>query len=195
MSLMKKEQASIQRWFHKGMHLGIGAVLLIIVTSLMMPYAAAAETIYSYIDDQGTPVLTNNYDSIPERYRAKVKSTERPVSSPTQTAPLGAIQHTVTSWAKNMTSKVGGFAPEISGLSPAQSKILTVAGLVGLVCVIAMYLSRNQAIKFLSLWILIISGIVTPVLLYTAQDGGANAMKAKFTDAAKKQQDRLQQIP
>jgi len=192
---MKKEHASIQRWFQKGMHFGIGVVLLIMVTSLMMPYAVAAETIYSYIDDQGTPVLTNNYDSIPERYRAKVKTTERSVSPPPQTAPLGAIQHTVTSWVKNMTSKVGGFAPEISGLSPAQSKILTSAGLVGFICVIAMYLSRSQVIKFLSLWTLILAGIVTPVLLYTAQGGASDVMKAKATDAAKKQQDRLQQIP
>ena len=192
--LMKKEQAFIQQWLQKGMHLGIGVVLLI-VTSLTMPYAASAETIYSYIDEQGTPVLTDNYNSIPERYRAKVKTTERPVSPPVQAAPLGAIHNTVTSWGKKITGAIPGFAPEISGLSPAQSKILTTAGLVGLICVIAMYMSRNQAIKFISLWILIISGIVTPVLLYTAQDGAADAMKAKATDAAKKQQDRLQQVP
>ena len=194
MILMKKEHAPFHRWLQKGMHLGIGVVLLI-VTSLMMPYVAAAETIYSYIDEQGTTVLTDNYDNIPERYRAKVKTTERPVSPVARAAPLGAIHNTVTSWAKNMTSTISGFAPEIPGLSPTQSNILTTAGLVGLICVIAMYMSRNQAIKFISLWILIISGIVTPVLLYTAQDGGANAIKAKFTDAAKKQQARLQQAP
>ena len=192
---MKKEHASIQRWFQKGIHLGIGVVLLIIVTSLMMPYAIAAETIYSYIDEQGTPVLTDNYDSIPERYRAKVKTTERSVSPSAQTAPLGAIHNTVTNWTKNMTATIGGFAPEISGLSPAQSKILMSAGLVGLVCVMAMYMSRSQIIQFLSLWVLILTGIVTPVLLYTAQGGASDVMKAKVTDAAKKQQDRLQQTP
>lgn len=191
---MKKEHASIQRWFQKGTRLVIGIALLI-ATSLMMSYAAAAETIYSYINEQGTPVLTDNYDSIPERYRAKVKTTERSVSPPAQTAPLGAIQHTVTSWAKNTTGTIGRFAPEISGLSPGQSKILTVAGLVGLICVIAMYLTRNQAIKFISLWTLILTGIVTPILLYTAQGGAGDVMKAKVTDAAQKQQDRIQQVP
>lgn len=194
MILMMKEHAYIQRWFQKGMHLGIGIVLLI-GTSLMMPYAVAAETLYSYINEQGTPVLTDDYNSIPERYRAKVKTTERSVSQPAQTAPLGAIHNTVTSWTKKMTGTIGGFAPEISGLSPAQSKILTSAGLVGLICVIAMYMSRGQVIKFLSLWILILTGIVTPVLLYTAQGGESDVMKAKATDAAKKQQDRLQQVP
>jgi predicted alpha/beta hydrolase len=94
-----------------------------------------------------------------------------------------------------MTGTIGRFAPQISGLSPAQSKILTAAGVVGVICVIAMYISRNQAIKFISLWTLILTGIVTPVLLYTAQGGAGDVMKTKVTDAAQKQQDRLQQVP
>jgi len=191
---MKPERTSIQRWFQNGMLLGIGGALFI-VANLAMPYPAAAETLYSYIDEQGTPILTDNYNSIPERYRAKVKTTERSVSPPAQTAPLGAIHNTVTSWGKRITGAIPGFAPEISGLSPAQSKILTSAGVVGFICVIAMYLSRSQVIKFLSLWTLILAGIVTPVLLYTAQGGASDVMKAKATDAAKKQQDRLQQVP
>jgi hypothetical protein len=161
----------------------------------MMPHVVAAETIYSYIDEHGTPVLTDNYNNIPERYRAKVKTTEQSVSQPSQTTSFGTIQHTVTSWAKTITATIGGFAPEISGLSPAQSKILTTAGLVGLICVIAMYLIRNQAIKFMTLWTLILTGIVTPVLMYTAQGGANDVMKAKAAEAAKKQQDRLQQVP
>lgn len=191
---MKKEQTSIQRWFQKGLLLGIGVILLI-GTRLMMPHVVAAETMYSYIDEQGTPVLTNNYNTIPERYRAKVKTIEQSVRQPSQTAPFGAIQQTVTSWAKNITAPIGSFAPEISGLSPAQSRILTTAGLVALICVIAMYLIRNQAIKFLTLWTLILTGIITPVLMYTAQGGASDVMKAKATEAVKKQQDRLQQVP
>ena len=69
---MKPERTSIQRWFQKGMLLGIGGAVLI-VANLAMPYAAAAEKLYSYINEQGTPVLTDDYNSIPERYRAKVK--------------------------------------------------------------------------------------------------------------------------
>ena len=191
---MTHQQAFIERWRQTGMHLGIGVVLYIL-TSFTMPFTAAAETIYSYIDDQGTPVMTDNYDNIPERYRAKVKTTEQAVRPSTQTISSETILQKVTSWAKNISIPLGGIAPKISGLSPAQSNILTGAGLVGLICVIAMYVSRNQAIKFLSLWTLILTGIVTPVLLYTAQDGASDVMKAKVTDAAKKQQDRLQQVP
>lgn len=194
MILMKKEHTAIQLWFQKGLLLGMGVVLLLI-TGLMMPHVVVAETMYSYIDEHGTPVLTDNYNNIPERYRAKVKTIEQSVRQPSQTAPFGAIQHTVTSWAKNITAPIGGFAPEISGLSPAQSRILTTAGLVALICVIAMYLIRNQAIKFITLWTLILTGIITPVLMYTAQGGASDVMKAKATEAVKKQQDRLQQVP
>jgi hypothetical protein len=192
--IMRIEQASIQLWFQRGMLLGIGIVLLV-VTSLMMPYEAAAETIYSYIDDQGTPIWTDNYNSIPERYRAQVKTTERSVSQPSQTTSFRMIHNRVTSWAKNMVGTIGGFAPEISGFSPYQSKVATTAGLVGLICIIAMYMSRSQVVKFLALWVLILLGIATPVLLYTSQDGAGDVMKGKVTDAAKKQQDRLQQAP
>ena len=93
-----------------------------------------------------------------------------------------------------MTGTIDGFTPTISGLSPAQSKILTSAGVIGFICVIAMYLSRSQVIKFLSLWTLVLTGIVTPVLLYTAEGGASDVMK-KATDSAKKQQERLQQAP
>lgn len=178
----------------RGMLLGIGIVLLS-ATSLLVPYEAGADTIYSYIDEQGTPVLTDNYNSIPERYRAKVQTTERSASQPSQTASFGTMHHTVMSWAKNMTGTISGFAPEISGLSSYQSKVITITGLVVLICVIAMYMSRSQVVKFLSLWVLILVGIGTPVLLYTSQDGPGDAMKAKAVDAGKKQQERLQQVP
>jgi len=192
--IMRIEYAPIQLCLQRGMLLSIGIIILS-ATSLLVPYEAGADTIYSYIDEQGTPVLTDNYNSIPERYRAKVQTTEQSVSQPSQTTSFGAMRYTATSWAKNMTGTIGGFAPEISGLSPYQSKILTVAGLAGLICVIAMYMSRSQVVKFLSLWVLILLGITIPVLLYTSQDGVGDVMKAKATDAAKKQQDRLQQVP
>ena len=54
--------------------------LLAVTVSLVMPLAsieALATTIYSYIDDQGTPVITDNFKTIPERYRARVRTTEQ----------------------------------------------------------------------------------------------------------------------
>jgi hypothetical protein len=170
-------------------------LLLATFTGTVVRGEARADTIYSYIDEQGNPVMTDDYNSIPERYRAKVKTTERIVSQSSQTTSFGTMHQTVTRWAKSVTGTVDGFAPEISGLSPYQSRIATTAGLVGLICVIAMYMSRSQVVKFLALWVLILLGITIPVLLYTSQDGAGDMMKAKAADAAKKQQDRLQQVP
>ncbi|MEP6891437.1 MAG: hypothetical protein ABI955_12165 [Nitrospirota bacterium] len=52
-------------------------VLILWISSLLLPEIASATTIYSYIDERGTPVLTDNFESIPERYRAKVRVTEQ----------------------------------------------------------------------------------------------------------------------
>lgn len=170
-------------------------LLLVAFTGAVVRGEARADRIYSYIDEQGNPVMTDDYNSIPERYRAKVKTTERIASQASQATSFGTMHQTVTRWAKSMTGTVGGVAPEISGLSPYQSRIATTAGLVGLICVIAMYMSRSQVVKFLALWVLILLGITIPVLLYTSQDGAGDMMKTNATDAAKKQQDRLKQVP
>ncbi len=171
------------------------AVLLVALSGVVVPNNVLADTIYSYIDEQGTPVWTDNYNSIPERYRAKVKTTEQPPASPVPTTSLRNAHQLVTTLSKGITDKLGAMTPEISGLTPYQARIATYAGLVALVCLIAIYLSRSQVVKFLALWVLILLGITTPVLLYTSQDGPGDAMKAKATDAAKKQHDRLQQTP
>lgn len=190
--MMKTEQPSIQQGVQPKTHLGFWIVLIITV-SLMMPYEAAAETIYSYFDDQGNLAWTDNYNNIPERYRAKVKTTEGSISQPSQTTSLGTMHTWDQSWRKTITGTIGGLAPEISGLSLHQSKIATAAGLTALICVIAMYMSRSQVVKFLSLWVLILLGIATPVLIYTSEGNVGDIMKDKTVEATKNQQNRLQQ--
>ena len=160
-----------------------------------MPYRSAAETIYSYIDEQGTPVLTDNYNRIPERYRAKVKTTEQVCQSAGSDCSVGDHPQDGHELGQEYDCNNRRLCSEDFRVFARSVEDLDAAGLVGLICVIAMYMSRNQAIKFLSLWTLIIAGIVTPVLLYTAQGGASDVMKAKATEAAKKQQDRLQQVP
>ncbi|MDZ4734234.1 MAG: hypothetical protein SGJ16_11700, partial [Nitrospirota bacterium] len=75
-------------------------MLLLLISSVLVPEIASASTSYSYIDDQGTPVLTDNFDSIPERYRAKVQTTEQ--------APKGASNHSTT---VRLQEKIAGWAP------------------------------------------------------------------------------------
>jgi hypothetical protein len=51
----------------------IFGILLLWISSLLLLEIASATAIYSNIDDPGNPVLTDNFESIPERYRVKCR--------------------------------------------------------------------------------------------------------------------------
>ena len=164
----------------------------------MMPLALTetwATTMYSYIDEQGTPVITDNVNTIPERYRVRVKTTEQISSASQNTSTAGAIHARVTSWEDRLKGLVSSFVPGISGLSPSQSQILTYAGIAAIILILAMYMSKGQSIRLLALWFLIMLGLGTPVLLYISKDGPMDAMKTKAAQAEKQHQNRIQQIP
>ena len=102
--------------------------LLAVWGCLVLPLAsieASATTIYSYIDEQGTPVMTDNFNTIPERYRTKVKATEQIATAPQSPSTAGAIHERVSNFGRQLRDMVSGAAPNISGLSPSQSRILT----------------------------------------------------------------------
>ena len=171
--------------------------LLVLGCSLVMPPAfsmeAAATTMYSYIDEQGTPVITDNLNTIPERYRAKVKTTEMTPSTPQRTSTAGIMHERVTNWGRQLRDIASGTAPSISGLSQSQSQILTYAGLAAIVLLVAMYFSKGQMVRLLSMWCLIMLAIGTPVLLYISDDGPADVMKNKAAAIQGKQEERLKQ--
>jgi hypothetical protein len=172
--------------------------LLAVVSGFLLPLAsmeAWATTMYSYIDDQGTPVITDNFNAIPERYRVKVKTTEQTSSASQGTSTAGAIHERVTSWQKRVTGITSGAVPNISGLSPSQSKILTYAGVAAIVLLIPMYMSKGQSIRLMALWCLIMLGLATPVLMYVSKDGPMDVIQKQAAQTEKKHQDRLQQIP
>jgi hypothetical protein len=154
-----------------------------------------AVTIYSYIDDQGNPVYTDAPETIPEKYRAKVKTHEQP--NPVSTAPsvMQSVQQTVKEQAKNFGFKVPSFQIGMEGLNPAQSKILTYAGAAAVVLILMMYVSQSQLVRMLGFCLLIVVGIGAPVLMYVSDDGPMDVMKKKATAAGQAQQNRLQQIP
>ena len=168
--------------------LAMGSGLLMSPTSM----EAWATTIYSYIDDQGTPVITDNINTIPERYRAKVKTTEQ---IPQGTSTAGTIHERVTKWGSQVTDMASSAVPNISGLSPSQSKILTYAGVAAIVLFVTMYMSKGQSIRLLALWCLIMLGLGTPVLMYVSKDGPMDVLQKQAAQNEKKHQDRLQQIP
>ena len=90
---------------------------------------------------------------------------------------------------------VSGAVPNISGLSPSQSEILTYAGLATIVLLVSMYMSKGQMVRLLALWCLIMLGLATPVLMYMSKDGPMDVMKYKASQVEKQHQNRVQQIP
>ena len=192
MVLELKQGNSRVRWMLAIWFLAMVSGLLMPLTSSM---EAGATTMYSHIDDQGTPVITDNFNAIPERYRAKVKTTEQTSSASQGASTAGAIHERVTSWQKRVTDMASRAVPDISGLSPSQSKILTYAGVGAIVLFLTMYMSKGQSIRLLALWCLIMLGLGTPVLLYVSKDGPMDVIQKQATQTEKKHQDRLQQIP
>ena len=166
--------------------------------SFLMPPSfmeAWATTMYSYVDDQGTPVITDNFNTIPERYRAKVKTTEQISGAPQGTSIAGTIHERVSNFGGQLRDMASGAVPDISGLSPSQSQILTYAGLAAIVLSVAMYMSKGQGVRLLALWCLIMLGLGTPILMYVSKDGPMDVMKSKAAQVEKQHQDRVRQIP
>ncbi len=172
--------------------------LLALWGCLVMPLAsieASATTIYSYIDEQGTPVMTDNFNAIPEKYRTKVKTTEQVATASQGTSTAGTIHDGVSNFGRQLRGMVSGAAPNISGLSPSQSEILTYAGLAAIVLLVAMNVIKGPFIRLLALGCLIMLGLGTPILMYVTNDGPMDVMKNKASQVEKKHQDRIQQIP
>jgi hypothetical protein len=142
---------------------------------------AEANPLYSYTDAAGTRVITDNYDKIPSAYRAKATVVEQ------ETDGYAGVIERVSERGRSATE----FVVSLPGMSFQQSKIITYAAIFGLLCLAAMNLSRSEGIRALALWCLVLTGICTPVLVYTADDGAAAVMKNKAAEIQRKQQDRL----
>jgi hypothetical protein len=172
--------------------------LLAVWGCLVMPLSSievSATAIYSYIDEQGTPVMTDNFNTIPEKYRAKVKTTEQIMTAPQSASTAGIIHDRMSNFGRQLRDMASGAAPSISGLSPSQSEILTYAGLAAIVLLVAMNVIKGPFIRLLALGCLIMLGLGTPVLMYVSSDGPMEVMKNKASQVEKKHQDRIQQIP
>lgn len=154
-----------------------------------------AVTIYTYIDDQGNPVYTDAPETIPEKYRAKVKTHEQPNPVVQTPSVMQSVQQTVKEQAKNFGFKATSFQIGMEGLSPAQSNILTYAGAAAVVLLLIMYISKSQLVRMSGFCLLIVVGVGAPVLMYVSDGGPMDAMKKKATATGQAQQDRLQQAP
>ena len=170
-------------------------VLLLWISSVLRPEIVFATTIYSYIDEQGTPVLTDNFESIPERYRAKVRVTEQAPKGATDHSAAVKLQQKIGDLFQSSGGVVGAFAPNISGLTHYQSQVLSFGGIVAVICLLARFFGRNQAVRFLSLWCLVMVGLIVPALFFTSQNGPLDRLTSQAGNIQEKQQDQLKQTP
>jgi hypothetical protein len=186
-----------RRWrvlFHGGTVATFG-IFLLWIGSLLLTGTASATTIYSYIDERGTPVLTDNFESIPERYRAKVRVTEQTPKGTSDHSAAVKLQQKIIDLAHSQDGMLGTFAPNISGLTPYQSKVLTFGGIAAVICLLVRLLMRSQVTQFLSLWCLIMLGLTVPALFLTSQDAPLDRLSGQAGKIQEKQQEHLQRAP
>jgi hypothetical protein len=182
------------RHLYNGGAVVIWGILFLWLSGLLLPGAILATTIYSYIDDRGTPVMTDNFENIPERYRAKVRVTEQ--------APKGTVDHSVAvdlqqkmaGWTNNIGADFGKFIPTMFGFTHYQSQVLTIGGIAAVICLLARFFG-GQVTRFLSLWCLIMLGLSVPALFFTSRDAPLDRLSGQAGAIQEKQQDRLKQAP
>lgn len=156
-------------------------VLFAALLSVLPVVSGEAKSLYSYTDDKGTRIITDSYNKIPPAYRAKVTTVEQEADG-----VIGEIER-----VGGLIGSPKGLVIPLPGMSFQQSKIITYAGIFGLLCLVVMNFSRSEAIRALALWCLVLTGICVPVLVYIADDGAAAVMKNKAAEIQQKQQDRL----
>ncbi len=155
-----------------------------------------ATTIYSYIDDQGIPVFTDSPETVPEKYRAKVKMHEQPDSATKAPSKLQSVQQKLQGQAKSLGWTMPSFQSKMKNLSLGEAPILNYAGITAIVLLLIMYFSKESPmIRLLALGLLIVLGIGTPVLMYTSDGGPMDVLKKKAAASGHAQQGRLQSSP
>jgi Domain of unknown function (DUF4124) len=170
---------------------------IVLVLGLGMVSEVSATTIYSYIDEKGNAVLTDKPETIPEKYRAKVRTHEQDTSvSSKATSAIQSAGETLKEKAKTFGSSLPQFNLSLKDATVAQSDIINYAGAAAILLLLVMYFSKNSPmIRLLALALLFVLGVGTPLILYTGVGGAGDIMKQKATAVGEAQQGRLQQVP
>lgn len=147
-----------------------------------------AKPLYSYRDEQGANVITDNYERIPEQYRTKVTTVEQETDRASQS---GGITRGVGGFLKEADNRIGSATISVPGMSHYQSHALTITGSLALLCFVIRGFSRSQVVRFLTLWGLVMLGLVTPVFIYFSQDGPLDILRGQASHIQTKQSEHL----
>ena len=161
---------------------GLLASLLLLWFGCFMagPIENAWAATYTYVDDKGTVVFTDNKDNIPARYRARVRVLEEGESA----KGGGGLIEKGTAAVEQVTGKITGTASQspitIPGLSPYQSKVLSLACVAAVLMAGTMLLSGNPAVRFLMRWLLVLLAIGTTATMFFSEGGLAQKEQARL---------------
>jgi len=179
---------------------GVVASLLLLWFGCFMagPIENAWAATYTYVDDKGTVVFTDNKDNIPARYRARVKVLEERESAK---GGGGLIEKGATA-VEQVTAKVTGKITDtasqspitIPGLSPYQSRVLSLAFVGAVLIAGTMLLSGNPTLRFLMRWLLVLLAIGTTASMYFSEGGLAQKATGTAKELERTQQQKSQQI-
>jgi hypothetical protein len=162
--------------------------VLVGLSSTFLSDLLLAKPLYSYRDEQGANVITDNYDRIPQQYRTKVTTVEQEADWASQS---GGVTRGVAGFLTGADNRIGNATISVPGLSHYQSHALTITGSLALLCLVLRGFSRSQVIRFLTLWGLVMLGLVTPVFIYLSQDGPLDILRGEASHIQTKQSEHL----
>lgn len=141
---------------------------LLLFLLLGAPPVSHGGTVYSYVDDDGTVIMTDRLTQVPPRFRDKVTVLEEgevPAPSTSRSANWGEG----TGWSQRFWNAL----PEeiVPGLTQYQSVLLIGGSVIATVVFAAMMLTRNPALQFALKWALIFVAGGTFYGIYFAELG------------------------
>ncbi len=147
------------------------ALLMLPAGSLL--HEATAGEVYTYTDEKGTVVITDNYKQVAKRFRRQAKVTrmkDLPAEAGARTPAPAAGPRDSFDW-RSKVGRVMDYLPDtiISGLNNRQSVLLIGGFLAGAVAFGAMTLTRSPSIRFAMKWVLMLVGFGVMYALYFTQ--------------------------
>jgi hypothetical protein len=153
---------------------------LVLVSGVSLSGKALAGSMYSYVNEEGATVITDDLKKVPERYRKQVKVTE----------VKGQDSSRVAGWMSDVVSRVKETVsgldvpfPEklIPGLTNYQSAVLIGGFVVSVLAFAMMTLFRNPGVKFAMKWVLMFVVVGTVYALYFSELDGLGSDGSQIT--------------
>ena len=145
-----------KRCWKRSMKWGMGFLLSALVAAQGV---VTAKSMYIYINEKGSSVITDTLDHVPKKYRATVKVFEMPDEEGTLRLEAGDSQASTHGYGSRWLALAFEKFPTIRVDTP--SVMLAGGGLLVFVSFATMMFSRNMAVKFAMKWLLLCAIVAT----------------------------------